>query len=320
MNIKVTINSKDVTELCQGEIKVESSRKGSCGKATISLLNNETLEYHEGDEVTITINQVNIFKGYVFKKHRTKEQIIETTCYDQLIYLKLNKETYVYENLTATQVIQKIAGDFKLNLGELANTEYVIPSRVEDIQTLIDIIYTALDITLINTGNLYVLYDKDGSICLRNIEDMRLNKVISSENTLIDYEYTTDIETDTYNKIKLVRDNEETGKRDTYIEKDSSNMDRWGIIQLHEKVSDALTEGQIIDLAQRKLALYNRVKRNLKVTDLDGDPSIIAGNSLIANIPNLGDIHLNKWLVIENCTHTITNGMHTMDLELSGDF
>jgi hypothetical protein len=260
-----------------------------------------------------------MFKGYVFKKHRNKNQIIETTCYDQLIYLKLNKETYVYEKMSATQVIQKIATDFKLNVGQIADTKYEIPLRSEDIQTLIDIIYTALDLTLIKTGNLFVLFDENGKMTLSNIEDMRVDKVISSENTLIDYKYTTDIETNTYNKIKLVRDNKETGRRDVYIEKDSSNMERWGILQLHQRVSENLTEGQVIDLVQRKLALYNRVKRTLKLTDLNGDPSIRSGNSILAHIPNLGDINLNSWLIIDKCTHIIENGKHTMALQLVGE-
>jgi len=320
MELKLTINSLDVTQLCQGQIKCETSRKGSCGKLTISLLNHAGLTYHEGDEVNLIIDEINLFKGYVFKKQRTKEQIIETTCYDQLIYLKLNKETYVYEELTATQVIQKIAGDFQLKIGHLANTGYVIPSREEDIQTLIDIIYTALDLTLINTGQLFVLYDQEGSLTLKSIQEMRQDKILSTEQTLIDYDYTIDIETQTFNQIKLVRDNEEIGRRETFIEKDSLNMNRWGIIQQHEKVSENLTEGQVINLVQRKLALYNRIHRSLKVTELAGDPTMRAGQSLLVQIPNLGEINLNHWLVIEKCTHLIKNNEHIMELELVGEF
>jgi hypothetical protein len=323
IDIKLTINNKgdiqEVSNLCEGKIKLESNRRGSSAKLTFSLVENEILNYHEGNEVVLTVDGIVMFKGYVFKKSRDKNQIIETSCYDQLIYLKLNKETYVYEDMTATKVIQMIASDFKLNVGQIADTNYKIPLRSEDIQTLIDIIYTALDLTLINTGELFVLYDKAGSITLTNIEDMRVNKVISSENTLIDYSYTTDIENSTHNKIKLVRDNEETGRRDVFIEKDSSNMERFGILQLHQKVSENLTEGQVIDLVKRKLALSNRVKRTLSLTDLNGDTSIRAGNSILAHIPNLGDINLNSWLIVDKCTHSIENGKHTMALQLVGE-
>ena len=319
MKYTLTINNREVSHLAAGEIKLTTKRIGA-GQLTASLINTAELNYREGDTVILSVDDVTMFKGYVFKKHRNKKQIIETTCYDQIIYLKLNKETYVYTNMTASEIVQKIAGDFGLNTGIIADTSYKIPARTEDIQTLIDIIYTAIDLTVINTGNLFVLYDNLGYLTLKNIDAMRLDKIISAEATLIDYEYTTDIGTSTHNKIKLVRDNETTGRRDVFIEKDSSNINRWGLLQLHEKVSDSLTQGQVISLARRKLNLYNRVKRTLKLNELTADPNIRAGNSILANIPYLGDIHLNTWLVIERCIHTLTNSSHTMALEMTGDF
>ena len=36
-----------------------------------------------------------------------------------------------------------------------------------------------------------------------------------------DFDYNSSIDSDTYTKIKLVRDNEESGKRDVYIAQDS---------------------------------------------------------------------------------------------------
>ncbi|MCL2188218.1 MAG: hypothetical protein FWC16_06145 [Defluviitaleaceae bacterium] len=64
--------------------------------------------------------------------------------------------------MTAADVIQKIAADFGLSVGAIADTVYRIPSRVEDIQTLLDIIYRAIDLTVIHTGELFTLYDKVG--------------------------------------------------------------------------------------------------------------------------------------------------------------
>ena len=75
----------------------------------------------------------------MFKRQRTKEQIITVTAYDQLRYFK-NKDTYVYRNWTATQLIQAIAADFSLNTGELEDTGFVIPSRREQNMTLFDMV------------------------------------------------------------------------------------------------------------------------------------------------------------------------------------
>ena len=50
----------------------------------------------------------------MFRKKRDKEQIITTTAYDQLRYLK-NKDTRVYVNKRADEVVRSIASDFQLN-------------------------------------------------------------------------------------------------------------------------------------------------------------------------------------------------------------
>ena len=290
------------------------------GVLKCKLKNNESLSYHEGDSINLDVDGVNLFTGRVMKKRRDKRQLITTTAYDQIFFLTKNRETYVYENKTAEAVIQMVAGDFGLSLGSIASTGYVIPYRVEDIQTLIDIIYTALDLTVINTGQLFVLHDVGGRLTLKNIRDMRLQKIISSEETLIDYDYETNTANNTYNKVKLVRNNEQTGRRDVFIEQDSGNMNRWGHMQQHQKVSDTLTEAQVINLTARKLQLLNRVQRRLKLDELYADPKIRAGNSLMVNIPDLGDIHLSHWLVVNRCTHQISNHKHTMQLDLTGDF
>ena len=263
-NFTLTISGQDISVLAEDEIRVTTSRKGA-GKMAFNLYNKGDLRVSKGDIAVLAVDGYTMFRGRVTKSLQNKQKFIKATCHDQILTLVRNKETYVYENKTADEVVRMIAGDFGLTLGDVASTGFKVPLRVEDIQALLDIIYVAIDLTVINTGNLFVLYDDYGSIgstgglTLKNIRTLRINKLISSEEALEDFEYTEDIGGSTYNKIKLVRDNEYTGRRDVFIEKDSDNIARWGLFQLHEKVSDNLTEGQVISLAQRKLALHNRV-------------------------------------------------------------
>lgn len=322
MDFKLLINNRgtiyDATELCEGEISLETQRRGSPAKLSFKILRYENINYQEGNEVVFSVKDNVIFRGYIFKKSRTKEQIIDTTAYDQLIYLKKNKDTYVYKNKKASEIVQMIADDYKIKTGTVTDTGYVIPNRSEDIQTLMDIIYNAIDLTVINTGNLFVLYDSAGELTLKNIEEMKLNKLISADNTLIDYQYTTDIDSETYNSVKLVRDMEKTKIRESYVAMDSNNIDKWGLLQYHEKVDENLTEAQIIDLANKRLALYNKVKRTLSVEDLAGDFSVRAGNSVLIDIPSIGDISIKQWLMIDKCTHSIKENEHRMKLDLIG--
>ena len=71
-----------------------------------------------------------MFYGFVFTKSRSGRtpNVIEVTAYDQLRYFK-NKDTYVYSNKKASDVIKMIAEDFGLSVGALEDTGYVIASR-----------------------------------------------------------------------------------------------------------------------------------------------------------------------------------------------
>ena len=131
----------------QENIEWTTERKGNPGKLTFKVHLDESFEITEGNAVRFKWNGENIFYGFVFSKKMDKDRIITVTAYDQLRYLK-SKDTYVYENKTAGELIQMVAADFKLQIGDIVDTGYKIPSRVEDNQTLLQ-----------NKSQMYVMYD-----------------------------------------------------------------------------------------------------------------------------------------------------------------
>ena len=128
-----------------------------------------------------------------------------------------------------------IADDFNLKVGTLEDTGYVIGSRTEDDSTLFDIVQNALDETLQAKTKLYVLYDDVGKLTLKNIESMKLDLMIDAD-TIGDYSYTTSIDDQTYNQIKITFENKDSGKREVFIAKDSANINRWGLLQYTDSV------------------------------------------------------------------------------------
>ena len=209
-----------------------------------------------------------------------------------------------------------IAKDFNLQCGEIADTCFVIDSRIEDNSTLFDTIQNALDLTLISRKKLYILYDDFGKLTLKNIEDMRLDVLVDDE-TAENYGYSTTIDSDTYNKVKLAYDNDETGKREVYIVQDTGNINEWGVLQYHEKLQKGENGAE---KANAYLALYNKKKRSLKIEGALGDKRVRAGSS-IAILLNLGDIVVQNYMVVQHVKHTFTNHQHLMDLTLmGGDF
>lgn len=314
MNVELLIShhGKLYAPAVEEGIQWTTERAGSPSTLKFTVVKDETIAFEEGDPVRMKVDGKNVFFGFVFVKKRNKEHLIEVTAYDQLRYLK-NKDTYVYENKTASQVIQMIAQDFNLNLGSIEGTKYVIPSRVEDNQSLFDIIQNALDLELQHKKEMYCLYDDFGKLTLKNIASMRLNILISPE-TAEDFDYTSSIDQQTYNQIKLTYDNDETGERDIYIAKDSSKINEWGVLQYYEKLQEG-ENGKA--KADALLELYNKKTRNLKINNAFGDIRCRAGTMVVVQL-YLGDISVSNYLLVEKATHTFNNNQHFMSLNLRG--
>ncbi|MCB7335975.1 hydrolase [Lachnoclostridium pacaense] len=314
MNVHVYIqNGQAVYEpVVEGSVTWDTARKGQPGKCSFTVIPDGKLEIEEGNAVRLDVNGKPVFFGFIFERNWSSDGEVKVTAYDQLRYLK-NKDSYSYEDRTAGEVIQMIAGDFNLRTGVLDDTGYKIPYRNEPDTTLFDIILNALDLTMMATGKMYVLYDDVGKLALRNVEDMKLDIMID-DGTAQDYDFTISIDKDTYNQIKLYRDNDDTKKRDVFMTRHTENINKWGVLQMSESL-DKGVDGQKI--AETYLGLYNRPTRSLSVKGAFGDIKVRAG-CLIPVFLDVKDMQLKNYLLVESVTHKIDEGIHTMDLALRG--
>ena len=146
------------------EVKVTTERQISPGAMEFSFVNTG-ISIAEGNPVRFKDGETGVFYGFVFKIKRDRSNIVTITAYDQLRYLK-NKDTMVYDDKTAGEVVTDIGNKYGYNLGTIADTIWKIASRVEDNVSLMDMIGNALDLTLQNTGDLYILYDNFGKMNL----------------------------------------------------------------------------------------------------------------------------------------------------------
>lgn len=309
--------SKAYIPAVESGIQWSTERRGSPGKLTFSVLGDDSLQMSEGNGVKLTVDGKGVFYGFIFSQKRDKSGKISVTCYDQIRYLK-NKDTYIYEGKTAGLLVKMLISDFGLNAGVIEDTGYVIPSRVEENAALLDMIENALDLTLQNNKEMFVLYDDCGKLCLKNISSMYVKEngqyLLIDEESGENFDYSSSIDSDTYNKIKLTFDNEDSGKRDVYIAKDSGNINSWGILQYF----DTLKEGENGQAkADALLKLYNKKTRSLKITKAFGDIRVRAG-SMIAVALDLGDVKINNFMLVEKVTHKFGLDEHFMDLTLRG--
>lgn len=292
--------------------KLTWERKGTPGKLEFTAVKDGVISFQEGNPVKLTVGGTPMFYGFVFKKSRDKGNTIDVVAYDQLRYLK-NKDTYTEEGLKASDLLKRIATDFRLNLGTVEDTGYTIETIVEENQTLFDMIQNALQETLLNTKQLFVLYDDVGKLTLKNINSMKVGLLIDAE-TAENFSYESSIDDQTYNKIKLTFNNDKTGKRDVYIAQDGNKINQWGVLQYYEALQTATGATA---KANALLGLYNQKTRRLTIKNAFGDVRVRAGSAVMVSL-NLGDIIANQFMVVEKITHTFKENEHWMELTLIG--
>jgi len=294
-----------------------TQRSGAPGRLTFRAAGSETLRFAEGAAVRFSVDGRPVFYGFLFTKKCGRDGIVTMTAYDQLRYFK-NKDTYVYENKTAAQLVRMLAADFGLRTGEIDETGYVIASRIEDNTALFDMVENALGLTVQNTGRLYVLYDDAGKLTLRELSRMAVGEsglyTLISEESAQDYDYSASIDSDTASRVKLVREDSKTGAREVFIARDAAHEASWGILQMFGKLSEG-ENGQA--KADAMLKLYNRRVQRLTVKKALGDVRV-RGGSLLAVRLDLGGESVSHRMLVEKAVHTFKGEEHTMDLTLRG--
>lgn len=290
-----------------------TERTGSPGCLKFNILKAGELSFTEGDVVRFSVDGQLQFYGWVFTKVKNRWGEIDVTCYDRLRYLKANA-SYAFYGQKAGDILRQIAADFQLDVGDVADTGWPIPSFIKEDVSCLDIIGEAVQQTLLNTGDIYVFFDDGNGLAMRRPEDMRSSVVIGTGSLLTDYDYKTDIDSQTYNSVKLARPNEETGRAEVFVAEDSGLIARWGLLQLYQTVDGDVNDAQVKARARASLACYGRRMRTLKVSAL-GVPGLRAGQMVLMRVPDLGDIALDQYVLLESVTHTWENSVHTMEFE-----
>ncbi|WP_410769575.1 hypothetical protein [Fontibacillus sp. BL9] len=305
-------NVYDISDLIT-DATWKTSRIGKPGSFDFTMLLDRDSKFtiNNGDIVTMKYDDKPLFYGYVFTIGSSEEETIKIKAYDQLRYLTAN-DTYVFKNTTAAAILKRIANDFGLKWGNIVDTKYAIPTMSEDGSKLIDIINKAIALTTINTGSTYAFYDDYGKLTLQNVKDMRLNLTIGDESLMTGFEFEKSIDSNTYNYIKLVRDNKKTLKRDVHTAKDSESMSKWGRLQYYQKVDENLNDAQVRQLLDQLAKSKNMETKTLKLDAL-GDPSVRAGCYVHIEIEELAIAHL---YLIEECTHKFSGDEYTIQVEL----
>lgn len=303
--------SYDVSSICES-VEYSSTRGSEASTLSFTILKDGVIDFQNGNTVSFYADGVGLFKGVINEKRKDQNGVIKVNAVDQLWYLKA-KDVYqspIGKAETAAEAVQKLCGRYGLSTGRLDGTyrEHWLYSDDTAVQ---DIMVDMINRQIRAEAKVYCFYDDFGKICLTEPTAIEIPVVLGDKSLVYAYEYTTDIK-ETYNEIKLMKENKQAGKMEAYIVYDSSTMANWGRLVLRERIDESTADPKA--LARTMLTYYNRERRTLKVDSL-GVIGVRAGSIVPFEIMRLGDIALSQKLIIEKATHRFKNCDHTMTLE-----
>ena len=302
----------DISDIA-GEVQVSSSITGEAGKLTCILQKdpNNLLQIANGSKVSFKVDGIGIFFGYVFMVGTDADENYKITCYDQMRYLK-NSDIMATENMTASDIFAKVCQDYELQYNIKVPTTYIPEPYMHTNKTLYSIIEHGMNEANIHDKKHYFIKDEFGVLTWSELQSEITDIQIGDGSLLLGYKYEKSIDSDTYNRVKVYRENKDAGKVESWTVYDSNNIARWGILQLLQKADDKLNEAQSRELAENYLYVKNRETEKLTL-QANGVKELTAGKGIKFILERE---NIDKWMWIVSATHTFTKYQHTMELEV----
>ncbi|MEC1542795.1 XkdQ/YqbQ family protein [Bacillus halotolerans] len=281
-------------------------------EATIVIKQGDQKYYSvtEGDTVLFKWKGKELFRGIVFAR-TPDEHTLAFSAYDMLQYLVKNQDVYVFSNQRADQMIRRIANDFQIPTTSIANTSHTIKSLViKNDTSLYDIILKALKQTKSQTGRNYQLYSEKGKLGLRAWPEPSEVWVLETGVNITGYQYSTSIN-DTATRVVLRR--QKDNKTYKASAKDSSGLNKYGVLQYTETVTDEINQAQLQQRADVRLAEKKGVKKELKNIQAIGIPEVQSGLPVYISIPEAG---IKKIYWVDTDRHEFKGTKHTMTIDV----
>lgn len=304
----------DVTQLVE-TIKWKGRKGSSARTLTATLIDDDGykharsgIDVEKGHQCLFNYNGKELFRGIIMTQTQTNRKKLQFTAYDNGIYLANNKDTFTYENKTASDVFRDCCTRFGLPMGEVAKCSYKIPELTKSKTTAFDAIADALSLDFDATGIRHYVASSKGKLSLLTRRENIMQWVIEVGQNITTYSYTRSIE-DIKTRVKMV-----SKEGTTVAEKKNAALEkRIGVFQEIDQPDESLTTAQVNDLIASILEEKSTPERTLNVEAV-GIADVISGIGVYIIIPELG---LSRTFYVDEDTHTFKDNMHTMTLKLN---
>lgn len=304
----------DVTQLVE-TIKWKGRKGSSARTLTATLIDDDGykharsgIDVEKGHQCLFNCNGKELFRGIIMTQTQTNRKKLQFTAYDNGIYLANNKDTFTYENKTASDVFRDCCTRFGLPMGEVAKCSYKIPELTKSKTTAFDAIADALSLDFDATGIRHYVASDKGKLSLLTRRENIMQWVIEVGQNITTYSYTRSIE-DIKTRVKMV------SKEGTTVaeKKNAALEEKIGVFQEIDQPDESLTTAQVNDLIASILEEKSTPERTLNVEAV-GIAEVISGIGVYIIIPELG---LSRTFYVDEDTHTFKDNMHTMTLKLN---
>lgn len=310
-----------------GETDVSAFVKNVTLSGHVSKFNREiTVEFHttidgrtpeiyvdEGDQLTYRYNGKLRFIGIVFDMEITSDGSLRAVAYDSNVYLTKSKDTRIFTNKKASDIIKILAQDFEIPLGDIEDTGYVIPYLKLPNKSLSDMVKVALKRTRQQTGKRFFISNKAGRLTLTSVAKPQKYFVFKDGSNLISAKYSRSIE-DMITQVRVIGGPK--GKETSVIVKDDTKRKQYGVIQALEILDEKATASQVKQRASTILKESSQVAESLSVEVL-GIPEVDVGSAVYV----INEMtQTNGAYFVESVSHKYSSAMHTMSLTLTRTF
>lgn len=304
----------DVTQLVE-QIRWKGRKGSSSRTLTVQLVDDNgykhaqsEIDVEQGQQCLFYYNGEELFRGIIMTQTQNNNKRLTFTAYDNGIYLANNKDTFIYENKTASDIFRDCCTRLGLPIGEVAECTYKIPELTKPKTTAFDTIIDALSLDFDATGIRHYIPSKEGTLSLLTRRENIIQWVIEVGQNLTAYTYTKSIE-DIKTRVKMV-----SKEGTTIAEKTNSALEKKiGIFQEIENRDESLSTAQINDIITSILNEKSTPGKTLNVEAI-GITDVISGIGVFIIIPEL---KISRTFYVDEDIHTFKDNLHTMSLKLN---
>lgn len=304
----------DVTQLVE-QVKWKGRKGSSSRTLAVTLIDDDEykharsgIDVEQGHQCIFSYDGVELFRGIIMSQTQSNQKKLQFTAYDNGIYLANNKDTFCYENKTASDVFRDCCTRFGLPMGEVASCSYKIPELTKSKTTAFDAIADALSLDFDATGIRHYVASSKGKLSLLTRRENILQWVIEVGQNITSYSYSRSIE-DIKTRVKMV-----SKEGTTVAEKSNAELEKKiGIFQEIDQPDESLTTAQVNDLIESIMEEKGTPERTLTVEAM-GIAEVISGIGVYIIIPEL---EISRTFYVDEDTHTFEDNKHTMSLKLN---